>query len=90
MQEKIKNASNIIKNSKHLTVFTGAGISVESGIPPFRGNDGLWSKYDPIVLDIDYFHKNSAESWKIINDIFYDFFGKAKPNDAHIGIAKLE
>ncbi len=90
MEEKIKIAAKIINNSKHLTVFTGAGISVESGIPPFRGTDGLWSKYDPIVLDIDFFYKNPESSWKVINEIFYDFFGKAKPNDAHIGIAKLE
>ena len=90
MQEKIERAAKIIKNSKHLTVFTGAGISVESGIPPFRGSEGLWSKYDPEVLELDYFHRNPDVSWKIIKEIFYDFFGKAKPNDSHFGISKLE
>ncbi|MBE9468517.1 MAG: NAD-dependent deacylase [Bacteroidetes bacterium] len=90
MDNKIQLAAQLIKNSKHTTAFTGAGISVESGIPPFRGVNGLWSKYDPIVLDIDYFYSNPNEAWIKIKEIFYDFFGKAKPNVAHISIANLE
>ena len=85
-----EEAINLIKNAKRITAFTGAGISVESGIPPFRGETGLWSKYDPIVLDINYFLNNSKESWKVIKEIFYDFFGKAKFNDAHKGLAIME
>ena len=85
-----KLAAKAIKHAKRVTAFTGAGISVESGIPPFRGKDGLWSKYDPIFLDINYFHNNPAESWKLIKEIFYDFFGKAKPNAAHYALAAME
>ncbi len=88
--EKIKEAAKILVNSKHTTVFTGAGISVESGIPPFRGPDGLWSKYDPTFLEIHYFNNHPAESWKLIKEIFYDFMGKAKPNPAHYAVAELE
>jgi NAD-dependent deacetylase len=88
--EKIKKAAGILKKSKYTTAFTGAGISVESGIPPFRGETGLWSKYNPIVLDINYFHSNPNESWKVIKEIFYDFFGKAKPNDAHKVLSRME
>lgn len=83
-------AAEIIAKSNHLVAFTGAGISVESGIPPFRGSEGLWSKYDPIVLELGYFHQNPRESWEVIKEIFYDFFGKAKPNRAHLALAKLE
>jgi len=90
MKTKIKEAANLLKQSHYTTAFTGAGISVESGIPPFRGATGLWSKYDPIVLDIDYFHGHPVESWQVIKEIFYDFFGKAKPNDAHKVLAKME
>ncbi len=86
----IKEASRIIKNANHVTAFTGAGISVESGIPPFRGATGLWSKYNPIVLDINYFNSNPKDSWKVIKEIFYDFFGEAKPNNAHFALAELE
>ncbi len=86
----IEKAAELIKNAKHITAFTGAGISVESGIPPFRGENGLWSKFDPILLDLDYFHKNPLESWKFIKEIFYDFFGEAKPNFAHFALAEME
>jgi len=47
-EEKIREAIAILKESKYTVAFTGAGISVESGIPPFRGEGGLWSQYDPI------------------------------------------
>jgi NAD-dependent deacetylase len=89
-KDQIQLAAELIRNSKHLAAFTGAGISVESGIPPFRGADGLWSKYDPQVLDLGYFHQNPLESWTVIKEIFYDFFGKAKPNAAHLALARLE
>ncbi len=86
----IEKAADLIKSANRVCAFTGAGISVESGIPPFRGEDGLWNKYNPIFLDIDYFNKNPVESWKLINEIFYDFFGKAKPNAAHFALAEME
>lgn len=88
--KNIKQAAELLKNSKYTTAFTGAGISVESGIPPFRGDTGLWSKYDPIVLDINYFNTNPLESWTVIKEIFYDFFGKANPNGAHLALAEME
>lgn len=90
MKEKIKESIELIRNAKHITAFTGAGISVESGIPPFRGETGLWSKYDPQILDLTYFFNNPKESWTVIKEIFYDFFGEAKANDAHKGLAILE
>lgn len=47
IEKRIELAAKIIKNSNYLVVFTGAGISTESGIPDFRGKDGLWKKVDP-------------------------------------------
>jgi NAD-dependent deacetylase len=90
LNKKIREAAAIIKNAKHLTAFTGAGISVESGIPPFRGEDGIWNKYDPMILDIHYFMEHPGESWKVIKEIFYDFFGKAEANRAHVVLAEME
>lgn len=86
----IDKAVEILKNSDRVTGFTGAGISVESGIPPFRGENGLWSKYDPIFLDIGYFKNHPLESWKLTKKIFFDFFGEAKPNRGHTGLAEME
>lgn len=85
-----QQAAQILKNAQHVTAFTGAGISVESNIPPFRGENGLWNTVDPIFIDIRYFQAKPHESWEKIKEIFYDFFGKAEPNAAHLGIAELE
>ncbi len=87
---KIDEAGTLIRHSSRTTAFTGAGISVESGIPPFRGKDGLWSKYNPVFLDIHYFNQNPEKSWLLIKEIFYDFFGQAKPNAAHYALAEME
>lgn len=90
LNKKIREAASIIKKAQHVTAFTGAGISVESGIPPFRGENGIWNKYDPMMLDIQYFMEHPTESWKVIKEIFYDFFGKAEANRAHIVLAEME
>lgn len=90
MKESLESAIELIKNSKYTFAFTGAGISVESGIPPFRGENGLWSKYDPNILDLNNFYLNPIEAWKVIKEIFYEFFGEAKPNAAHYALAELE
>lgn len=87
---EIEQAARMILKAHRSVAFTGAGISVESGIPPFRGANGLWSKYNPEFLDISFFHRHPLESWRLIKEIFYDFFGKAKPNLAHYALAELE
>jgi len=65
-------------------------VSVESGIPPFRGEGGLWSKYDPRMLELNYFLAHPEKSWPILREIFYDHFGAAKPNRAHEVLAAWE
>jgi NAD-dependent deacetylase len=90
MKEDLQKVADIISNSESMIAFTGAGISVESGIPPFRGPEGLWSKYDPKCLDLDYFHLNPKEAWVAIKSIFYDFFGAAEYNAAHKVLANWE
>lgn len=85
-----QEAAKQIVNSHYCVAFTGAGISVESGIPPFRGKNGLWNKYDPKTFEIDYFLQDSARAWMILRDIFYDLFGRVLPNTAHYALAELE
>lgn len=88
--DEIKKAAESIANAKFLTAFTGAGISVESGIPPFRGAGGLWNKYDPRMIEIDFFQENPEKSWAEIKKIFYSSMKSAKPNPAHITLAEWE
>ncbi|WDP92841.1 MAG: NAD-dependent deacylase [Desulfobacter sp.] len=85
-----RRAAELMVNARHCTAFTGAGISVESGIPPFRGEGGLWNKYDPVTFDISYFMENTAGAWVAIRDIFYELFGRVLPNAAHYALAELE
>jgi NAD-dependent SIR2 family protein deacetylase len=87
---RIHAAASLIRSAKYLTAFTGAGISVESGIPPFRGEGGLWNKYDPRMLELDNFLRHPEKSWPILREIFYEHFGVAKPNRAHEVLARLE
>lgn len=87
---KTEEAVKLIRKSKYMVAFTGAGISVESGIPPFRGTGGLWNTTHPIFLEIEYFHKKPLQSWKKIKEIFYDKLGDADPNTAHEALAKME
>jgi NAD-dependent deacetylase len=84
------DAAHIICNARRCVAFTGAGISVESGIPPFRGENGLWNRYDPATFDIRYFHQHTKASWQVIREIFYDLFGRVRPNKAHTALAHLE
>ena len=83
LTEKIKDANKIV-------FVTGAGISQESGIPTFRGNDGLWRKYDPMQLaTIDAFYDNPKLVWEWYEDRRKNILN-AKPNPGHFAIAELE
>lgn len=88
--ELLHHAAEIVAGADYLVAFTGAGISVESGIPSFRGEHGLWHRYDPQILDIGFFLRNPEAAWPVIKEIFYDNFGAAEPNAAHKTLAYWE
>ncbi|MGO8987891.1 MAG: NAD-dependent protein deacylase [bacterium] len=86
----IRKAAQDIFNSKKTIAFTGAGVSVESGIPDFRGSQGLWQKYDPEEFaHIDAFRSDPERIWLMLKDMFL-IIKDAKPNPAHLGLAELE
>ncbi len=89
MEELIGRIAELLANSKHAVVFTGAGISAESGIPTFRGKNGLWKKFDPEeVASIRGFIRNPKAFWNFARELILKT--KAKPNAGHYAIAELE
>ncbi|TMC41366.1 MAG: NAD-dependent deacylase, partial [Chloroflexi bacterium] len=60
----LAEAAALLRRARTGIAFTGAGVSVESGIPHFRGEGGLWTKFDPYkVAHIDTFRKDPAQYW---------------------------
>ena len=79
-----------IKDIQKIVFVTGAGISQESGIPTFRGKDGLWRNYNAMELaTIDAFYKNPKLVWEWYNERRRNIFS-ARPNLGHKAITKLE
>ena len=92
LDSKIVRLAELVTSSNKIVVFTGAGISTESGIPDFRSPGGIWSKYDMNLFTIQHF-LNDAEArklhWKVLSDD--EFIPRhVEPNAAHRAIAELE
>jgi len=90
MMEAIERLAQLIIESKKTVVFTGAGISTESGIPDFRSPGGIWSRYDPEDFTIQKFRSGPAARkniWKMSSES--GLLTEAEPNPAHYAIAKL-
>ncbi|MCK4352341.1 NAD-dependent deacylase [candidate division WOR-3 bacterium] len=88
--EWLDSALGGLIRAKSLAVLTGAGISAESGIPTFRGKDGLWKNYRAEELATPYaFKSNPKLVWEWYN-WRREIISKAKPNKAHYAIAELE
>ncbi|MDY7035266.1 MAG: Sir2 family NAD-dependent protein deacetylase [Thermodesulfobacteriota bacterium] len=88
----VEKLADIIIHSKKIVVFTGAGISTESGIPDFRSPGGIWTKYDPDIFTYQRF-LNDPEArkmhWKLLGgDEFMP--SDVRPNPAHYAIADLD
>ncbi|MFW2331942.1 MAG: Sir2 family NAD-dependent protein deacetylase, partial [Nitrospinota bacterium] len=84
MDDKLEIVAKEISSAKHVTVLTGAGVSAESGIPTFRGKDGLWNNFNAEELATpEAFNKDPLLVWR-----WYDYrrniIASANPNDGHI------
>jgi len=91
MDPMISRAAGDIRSASHVVALTGAGLSVESGIPPFRGKGGLWEKIDPMeYAHIDAFIENPEKVWDVLIREMKTVVDAAKPNPGHLGLAELE
>jgi len=86
----IERASELLASARTGLAMTGAGVSAESGIPTFRGEGGLWSRYDPVkVASIDSFLEDPAGYWRVARERGPAVLA-ARPNPGHIALAALE
>ncbi len=86
----LARAAELLAAARKGLAFTGAGVSAESGIPTFRGEGGLWTRYDPIkVASIDFFMADPSAYWKVSRDRGRVALA-ARPNPAHLALAALE
>lgn len=83
-------AARLIRESRRAVALTGAGISVESGIPDFRSKGGLWERFDPREFaTIQAFRRNPAKVWTMLQEMEAVILA-ARPNPAHLALAELE
>lgn len=88
--DKYFRFAELLLESRYAVALTGAGISVESGIPDFRGKDGVWSRYDPFEYGhIDSFRADPAKVWNMLREMSALVEG-VSPNDAHYALGELE
>jgi NAD-dependent deacetylase len=80
----------LIRQSRRAVALTGAGISVESGIPDFRSPGGLWSRFNPMeYAHIQALRTNPAKVWTLLKELDATIT-RARPNPAHFALAELE
>lgn len=93
--DQVLKAARMILAARYPIALTGAGMSVESGIPPFRGPGGLWTKYgEPPMNGYQIFLADPKKAWedriRRQNDELWGPLKVAKPNPGHVALAELE
>ena len=90
LQECIQTAREMVSNAKRISALTGSGISVDSGIPDFRSEGGLWKRYDPLeYATLESFERDPTKFWTMGKELAETIL-KAQPNSAHKALATLE
>ena len=93
--EEIRAGAELILEARYPIALTGAGMSVESGIPPFRGPGGLWTKYgEPPMNGFQRFMADPKKAWEERlskrNDELFKPLSVARPNPGHHALVELE
>jgi len=90
MRAALEEAAKYIANSATTIALSGAGISVDSGIPDFRSSGGLWERFDPMdYAHIQSFLQDPMRVWGMLAEM-RDLVTNSKPNPGHIALAKLQ
>jgi NAD-dependent deacetylase len=90
IEKMIGMAARMLCDSRLTLALTGAGISVESGIPDFRSPGGLWERYDPAEYGTIWaFRADPVKVWHMIREVS-EMVNRAQPNPAHLGLARLQ
>src|SRR5689334_1527888 len=88
--ELLEEHKQVFENADRIVVFTGAGISAESGVPTFRSPDGIWAKFKPEELaNINAFMANPDRVWEWYEHR-REVVEHAEPNPGHRAIVDLE
>ena len=92
LDEIVEEIADLIAKANKVVVFTGAGISTESGLPDFRGPDGLWEKFDPMDFTYQRFvgdREARKRLWSMQRSVGLNWHD-VQPNPAHHAVAELE
>ena len=89
MSQDLAYAARLLLDAERIMVFTGAGISTESGIPDFRGTDGIWTKFSPEDFMLDRYLADRTVRTRAWASRFPKMFGNAQPNAAHEAVVDL-
>ena len=92
MDDLIARAAELVTSAGRVVAFTGAGVSTESGIPDFRGPNGLWARHDPDDFSYQRFmgsEDGRRRYWAVGREL-YGTVRAAEPNAAHLAIAGLD
>jgi NAD-dependent deacetylase len=90
--KQIEATAEMVAKADNVLIFTGAGVSTESGIPDFRGSNGIWSKYNPEDFTIHKFLTDKRArkmQWQLLSGGEFSMIN-VEPNPAHYAIAELE
>ncbi|MDP8221879.1 MAG: NAD-dependent deacylase [Candidatus Lernaella stagnicola] len=86
----LQQAVEILRAAQHVVALTGAGISVDSGIPDFRSSGGLWDRFDPMeYAHIEAFRANPTKVWEMLREMT-GIVKDSRPNPGHLALAELE
>ena len=90
MDKKIQLIARKIREGGKNIVFTGAGISTESGIPDFRSQGGIWDRFRPVYFDEFMNSREAREEYWCRWQELYQGIQRARPNAGHTAIARLD